>query len=220
MSGAFNIDIEVGKADKSDHIKIYCASLTSEWNVVHSLDELIEFHKALQSDSEIRRQKIGLGDPPQVNQEDKKDFSMCQIFLSRMGCTSAVLRIPIFHEFLQIPKEVREGLTYSQHKPFGKVMREGYMTRIPRYTRKGLGKRYLRLTREDRGGSLIAYRTEEKKNVLASLKIGQSTEISFAPPKKLPNGFIIKSGQRKWTIQASKPADFDLWSERLGAMCM
>ena len=168
MSGAFNIDIEIGKGDKKNHVKIYCSSLTENWEVVKSLEDLMNFYRELQNDQDIKRNKIGLGDPPSINEEDKKDFSMCQMFLSRMGCTSAVLRVARFHEFLEIPKDVRDGLAYAQLKPFGKTIREGYMTRIPRKTRKGLGKRFLRLTREDRGGSLISYKTEEKKMVLAS----------------------------------------------------
>jgi len=216
MSGAFNIDIEVGKADGKNNIKIYCWSLTQKWEVVKSIEQLTQFYKDLQDDQDIKRNKIGLGDPPALNPEDKKDFSMCQMFLSRMGCTSAVLRVSLFHEFLEIPKDVCDGLAYAQLKPFGKTLREGYMTRIPRKTRKALGKRYLRLTREDRGGSLVSYKTEEKKMVLASFKIGQSTEIKV--DRKKPNALVLTSGQRQWTIQASKPADFDTWRERLGAM--
>jgi len=216
MSGAFNIDIEVGKADQKDHLKIYCASLTETWECVHSVEEVLEFHKALQEDPEIRRNKIGLGDGPAMNKEDKKDFSMVQLFFSRMGCTSAVLRVKLFHDFLAIPPEVREGLSYAQHKGFGKTLREGYMTRLPRFTRKGLGKRFLRLTRDDRGGSLISYKTEEKKTILASFKLGASTEIHAL--SKVENAFKLTSGKRQWTIQASKPADYNLWKERLNAM--
>ena len=32
-----------------------------------------------------------------------------------------------WYKFLNIPQSVRDGLTYSSHKPYGKSLREGYM---------------------------------------------------------------------------------------------
>ena len=140
-------------------------------------------------------------------------------FLSRLGCTAAVLRIARFHDFLNVPQSVRDGLTYASHKPFGKSVREGYMQRHPRYVRRGGGKRYLRLTKDDRGGSLICFLDENNKNsVIASLKIGASTEIQNLKDKGIPNAFVLKSGKRQWVLQASSTREYNIWQAQLVGM--
>jgi len=209
MSGAFNIDIEVGAVDGSrDQIKIYCASLTDTWEVVRSAKALGDFH------AQLVKSKISLGALPKIS-----DIAGCEMFLSRLGCTSSVLRVPLFHDFLSIPKPVRDGLTYASHKPFGKNVREGYMQRHPRFVRRGGGKRWMRLTKDDRGGSLICYRDENKSGTpMASIKIGNSTEIRNLRGKGIPNAFVLKSGKRQWVLQAGSTKDYQSWAAKLNAM--
>ena len=214
MSGAFNIDIEVGSKDPKT-ITIYCASLTDTWTVNHSDSELSQFHQSLSKDSAIQKNKIGLGQCPKVS-----DIGSCELFLSRLGCTSAVLRVKLFHEFLNIPQSVRDGLTYASHKPFGKTLREGYMQKHPRFVRRGGGKKWIRLTKDDRGGSLICYKDENKNAVISSIKIGASTEIQNLKDKGIPNAFVLKSGKRQWVLQASSARDYQTWQTQLDNMCM
>jgi len=215
MSGAFNIDIEVGALDGSrDKIKIYCASLTDTWEVVHSGKELAAFHAKLSKDAAMIKNKISPGALPKIT-----DVAACEMFLSRLGCTSAVLRIPLFHDFLSIPKPVRDGLVYASHKPFGKNLREGYMQRHPRFVRRGGGKRWIRLTKDDRGGSLICYRDENKNSgVMSSIKIGNSTEVRNLRGKGIPNAFVLKSGKRQWVLQAGSTKDYQSWQGKLNNM--
>ena len=216
MSGAFNIDIEVGQpSDGGGKIKIYCASLTDTWTVDKTGQELIKFHKSLGQDSAIKKNKIGLGQCPNI-----KDIGECELFLSRLGCTSAVLRVILFHDFLNIPKSVRDGLTYASHKPFGKNLREGYMQKHPRFVRRGGGKKWIRLTKDDRGGSLICYKDENKNAIISSIKIGASTEIQNLKDKGIPNAFVVKSGKRQWVLQASSSRDYQTWQIQLDNMCM
>jgi len=209
MSGAFNIDIEVSAVDNSrDKIKIYCASLTDTWEVTRSSKEFASFH------AQLMKNKISTGALPKMS-----DIAGCEMFLSRLGCTSAVLRIALFHDFLSIPKSVRDGLTYASHKPFGKNLREGYMQRHPRFVRRGGGKRWMRLTKDDRGGSLICYRDENKSGTpMASIKIGNSTEIRNLRGKGIPNAFVLKSGKRQWVLQAANTKDYQSWQAKLNHM--
>jgi len=209
MSGAFNIDIEVGPVDGGrDKIKVYCASLTDTWEVVRSGKELGAFH------AQLIKNKISLGALPKIS-----DIAACEMFLSRLGCTSAVLRTALFHDFLSIPKPVRDGLTYASHKPFGKNVREGYMQRHPRFVRRGGGKRWMRLTKDDRGGSLICYKDENKSGTpMASIKIGNSTEIRNLRGKGIPNAFVLKSGKRQWVLQAGSTKDYQSWQAKLNNM--
>jgi len=212
MSGAFNIDVEVGSKD-SKTLTIYCASLTDTWTVNHSDSELTQFHSSLSKDAAIIKNKIGLGQCPKIS-----DISSCELFLSRLGCTSAVLRVKIFHEFLNIPQSVRDGLTYASHKPFGKTLREGYMQKHPRFVRRGGGKKWIRLTKDDRGGSLICYKDENKNAVISSIKIGASTVIQNLKDKGIPNAFVLKSGKRQWVLQASSQRDYQTWQTQLDNM--
>ena len=209
MSGAFNIDIEVGALDGSrDKIKVYCASLTDTWEVVRSGKELAAFHARLMKD------KISTGSLPKIT-----DVAACEMFLSRLGCTSSVLRVPLFHDFIAIPKPVRDGLTYASHKAFGKNLREGYMQRHPRFVRRGGGKRWMRLTKDDHGGSLICYKDENKSGTpIASIKIGNSTEVRNLRGKGIPNAFVLKSGKRQWVLQAGSTKDFQSWQGKLNNM--
>eukprot|EP01084_Bolivina_argentea_P067513 122937_1 len=203
MSGAFNIDIEVGQGD-GKKIKIYCASLTDSWTVQCDNLQLAQFHASLSKEQAIIKNKINIGQCPKVD-----NLNGCDIFLSRLGCTASVLRISRFHEFLAIPTSVRDGLTYASHKAFGKSIREGYMQRHPRFVRRGGGKRWIRLTKDERGGSLICYLDENNKNsVISSLKIGASTEIQNLKDKGIPNAFVLKSGKRQWVLQASSTRDY------------
>eukprot|EP01084_Bolivina_argentea_P265979 450997_1 len=214
MSGAFNIDIEVGAGGTTGKIKIYCASLTDTWNIVRSGVELAQFHSSLSKEQAITTNKINLGGCPKVD-----DITACELFLSRLGCTAAVLRIAKFHDFLNVPKSVRDGLTYASHKPYGKSLREGYMQRHPRFVRRGGGKRWIRLTKDDRGGSLICYLDENNKNsIIASLKIGASTEIQNLKDRGIPNAFVLKSGKRQWVLQASSSRDYTMWQSQLISM--
>jgi len=209
MSGAFNIDVEVGKSG-GNQIKIYCASLTETWTVDHTDDDLMRFHGQLSVDPAIKKNKIALSHRPSV-----ANIAECEEFLSGLACTSAVLRVALFHDFLNIPQSVRDGLTYASHKPFGKTLREGYMQRHPRFVRRGGGRKWIRLTREERGGSLIAYKDENKGSPLASIKIGASTQIQNLKEKGIQNAFVIKSGKRQWVLQASNPRDYQAWSTHL-----
>ena len=68
MSGAFNIDVEVGVGSKKGNIKIYCASLTDTWNVERSGLELAQFHAALGKEQAIQTNKIYLGQCPKPDQ--------------------------------------------------------------------------------------------------------------------------------------------------------
>ena len=108
---------------------------------------------------------------------------------------------------MDIPQSVRDGLTYASHKAFGKSLREGYMQRHPRFVRRGGGKRYIRLTKDDRGGSLICYLDENHKqsnSIQSSLKIAASTEIQGLKDKGIQNAFVLKSGKRQWILQVRK----------------
>ena len=212
MSGAFNIDIEVGSSD-GDKIKIYCASLTDTWTVEHNNNELVTFHSTLSKEEKIKQNKMNLGPCPKIS-----DAATCELFLSRLGCTSAVLRIPLFHSFLNIPQSVRDGLAYASHKPFGKNLREGHMQKHPRFVRRGGGKKWIRLTKDEKGGSLICYRDEEKKGIVSSIKIGQSTTIQNL--KQINNAFVVKSGKRQWVLQASSPRDYKQWQSQLDNISM
>eukprot|EP00485_Elphidium_margaritaceum_P000862 CAMPEP_0202690614 /NCGR_PEP_ID=MMETSP1385-20130828/5549_1 /ASSEMBLY_ACC=CAM_ASM_000861 /TAXON_ID=933848 /ORGANISM="Elphidium margaritaceum" /LENGTH=453 /DNA_ID=CAMNT_0049345891 /DNA_START=81 /DNA_END=1442 /DNA_ORIENTATION=+ len=210
MSGAFNIDIEVGAVKGAgNNIIIHCASLTEQWEITRSGQELSAFHAELSNDVRIKRNKIGLGKCPNVS-----DLDLCEEFLSRLGCTSAVLRVEIFHKFLAIPQAVCDGLAYASHKPFGKSLREGYMQKHPRFVRRGGGKKYMRLTKDERGGSLICYTKEDKASIIASIKIGASTQIMNLQDK-VPNAFVVKSGKRQWVLQASGAKDYQSWATHL-----
>ena len=136
------------------------------------------------------------------------------VYLSRLGCTAAVLRIDKFHEFLEIPPEVRQGLSFASHKPFGKVIKEGFMFRHPRFVRRGGGKRWIKITKEERGGSIICYKDKDNKNsIISSLKIGAATEMNTL--KQVPNALVVKSGKRQWVLQAVSGRAYQLWHTKL-----
>eukprot|EP01084_Bolivina_argentea_P033226 61484_1 len=97
MSTAFSVDIEVGNSDE-DKVKIYCASLTNTWAVERTNNDLQAFHSSLTKNDIINGQKIDIGPCPTI-----QDISTCELFLSQLGCTAAILRIPLFHNFLDIP---------------------------------------------------------------------------------------------------------------------
>merc|ERR1719384_409796 len=74
----------------------------------------------------------------------------------------------------------------------------------------------MRLTKDDRGGSLICYLDENNKNlVIGSLKIGASTEIQNLKDRGIPNAFVLKSGKRQWVLQASSARDYTSWQSQL-----
>jgi len=218
MSGAFNIDVEVGKIpEKPKSIKIFCASLTDTWNLERNFTDLKKFHNDLTNHDMITKNKINLGKCPNIENTDG-----CELYLSRLGCTAAVLRIKRFHEFLEIPQSVRDGLTFASHKPFGKVVREGWMFRHPRFVRRGGGKRWICLTKEERGGSVICYKDANEKegkavktSIISSVKIGASTEMAGLKDKGIPNAFVLKSGKRQWVLQAVSGREYQLWQAKL-----
>merc|ERR1719410_2628192 len=105
---AFNIDVEVGSIDNGKKIKIFCASLTDTWNVERDSIALAQFHAALSKEDAVRKNKINIGQCPKISSIDA-----CELFLSRLGCTAAILRIARFHDFLAVPQSVRDGLTYA-----------------------------------------------------------------------------------------------------------
>eukprot|EP01083_Nonionella_stella_P004125 11880_1 len=213
MSGAFNIDIEVGPADGGKKIKIYCASLTDTWNAEHDQIQLAQFHAALSKEDAVLKSDIKLGQCPKTD-----NINGCELFLSRLGCAAAILRLALFHKFLDIPKPVREGLLYASHKAYGKTIREGYMQKHPRFIRSGGGRRWIRFTRDERGGSLIVYPDENTNTIISSLKIGASTEIQNLRDKGIPNAFVLKSGKRQWILQGSSSRDYTAWQSQLVAM--
>ena len=47
------------------------------------------------------------------------------------------------------------------------------------------------LTKDDRGGSLICYKDENKNAVIASIKIGASTSVQNLKDKGIPHCFKI-----------------------------
>eukprot|EP01084_Bolivina_argentea_P067512 122933_1 len=209
MSAAFSVDIEVANLDK-DKVKIYCASLTDTWSVERTNNDLQAFHSSLTNNDIVQKQKIDIGPCPTI-----QDISTCELFLSRLGCTSAILRIPLFHNFLGIPNSVRDGLTYASHKPFGKNLREGYMQKHPRFVRRDGDKKWIRLTKDDRGASLICYKDENKHAIISSIKIGATTQIQNLKDKGIPNAFVIKSGKRQWVLQASSTRDYQIWQNQM-----
>eukprot|EP00484_Ammonia_sp_Unknown_P002028 CAMPEP_0197022854 /NCGR_PEP_ID=MMETSP1384-20130603/3654_1 /TAXON_ID=29189 /ORGANISM="Ammonia sp." /LENGTH=491 /DNA_ID=CAMNT_0042450965 /DNA_START=61 /DNA_END=1536 /DNA_ORIENTATION=+ len=214
MSGAFNIDIECSQGSSSSKLKIFCASLTETWDTECDQVQFAQFHAGLSSEDTIKKNGIPLPNPcPKVDNIDD-----CEDFLSRLACTAAVLRLSRFHEFLAIPQSVRDGLTYASHKAFGKAIREGYMQRHPRFVRRGGGRMWIRLTKDDRGGSLIAFKNEtetDNHDILSSLKLGASTEMQTLKDKGIPNAFVLRSGKRQWVLQASSGRDYSSWQSQL-----
>lgn len=214
MSGAFNIDIEVGPSDKKGVIKIYCSSLTNTWTVDRNSVELAQFHNGLSKDDIVKHNKLYIPPCPKTD-----NATACELFLSQLGCNAAILRIQRFHEFLSIPEDVKKGLAYATHKPFGTPIRAGYLQKHPRFVRKGGGKRWIRLTQDERGGSLICYKDENsQKNVVASLKIGASTEMKNLTNDGIPNAFVLKSGKRQWILQAQSNREYYGWQSAISQM--
>mmetsp|Transcript_25368 Transcript_25368/g.41328 ORF Transcript_25368/g.41328 Transcript_25368/m.41328 type:complete len:482 (-) Transcript_25368:141-1586(-) len=212
MSGAFNIDIECERTQKQQ-LKIYCASLTESWDVTRSLATIVQFHAALKSEATIAKNKINLPETLDVN-----NFTALDEFLSRLGCLAPVLRLSIFHDLLDIPKAVRDGLTYAQTKAFGKVVREGYLQRHLRHVQGG-GRKFVRLTKDDRGGSLIIFPDENHLDIIvASLKIGASTELQNLNDKGIDHAFALRSGKRQWILQAADGRNYAMWQSQLVSM--
>mmetsp|Transcript_86794 Transcript_86794/g.106466 ORF Transcript_86794/g.106466 Transcript_86794/m.106466 type:complete len:451 (+) Transcript_86794:150-1502(+) len=210
MSGAFNIDIEIG-ADKNNNsgVKIYCASLTDNWNALRTFDELKQFYSDLSSDDGITNGNINIGKIPGNN-----DINGYEIFLSSLGCTAGVLRIKLFQDFLKIPMSVREGLSYAKHKPFGQTMKESYLMRHPRYVRRSAVKKFVRLTNDERGASLIAFNNNSTtNNPESALKISKQTEMKIL--KEIKFAFVLKSGKRQWVLQANNSDEFKSWFNEL-----
>lgn len=135
-------------------------------------------------------------------------------FLTRLGCTAAVLRVKTFQDFLAIPKNVRDGLTYASHKPFGKMLKEGLMQKHPRFVHKNVGHHWIRLTQDERGASLICYPKDNRKVILASFKIGASTEIKNIS-ESVKDAFVVKSGKRQWILQAASTRVFTEWQSQI-----
>merc|ERR1719474_1005933 len=170
--------------------KIFCASLTDTWNLERNFTDLKKFHNDLTNHDMITKNKINLGKCPNIENTDG-----CELYLSRLGCTAAVLRIKRFHEFLEIPQSVRDGLTFASHKPFGK---------------------------EEREGSVICYKDANEKegkavktSIISSVKIGASTEMAGLKDKGIPNAFVLKSGKRQWVLQAVSGREYQLWQAKL-----
>merc|ERR1719233_532086 len=99
------------------------------------------------------------------------------------------------------------------------------MFRHPRFVRRGGGKRWICLTKEERGGSVICYKSANEKegkavknSIISSLKIGASTEMQNLKDKGIPNAFVLKSGKRQWVLQAASTREYNLWSSGLVAM--
>ena len=210
MSGAFNIDIEIG-GDKTNNsgVKIYCASLTDNWNALRTFDELKKFYGDLSSDDGITNGNINIGKIPGNN-----DINGYEIFLSSLGCTAGVLRIKLFQDFLKIPMSVREGLSYAKHKPFGQTIKESYLMRHPRYVRRSAVKKFVRLTNDERGASLIAYNNNNTtNNPESALKLSKQTEMKIL--KEIKFAFVLKSGKRQWVLQANNSDEFKSWFNEL-----
>eukprot|EP00488_Nonionellina_sp_1-RS-2012_P004400 TRINITY_DN9898_c0_g1_i1.p1 TRINITY_DN9898_c0_g1~~TRINITY_DN9898_c0_g1_i1.p1 ORF type:complete len:125 (+),score=25.67 TRINITY_DN9898_c0_g1_i1:40-375(+) len=76
----------------------------------------------------------------------------------------------------------------------------------------------IRLTKDDRGGSLICYADENAQLPISSLKIGSQTEMQNLKDKGIPNAFVLKSGKRQWVCQATSGRDYTNWQSQLVAM--
>jgi len=71
--------------------------------------------------------------PPVPNVDNIVDV---ETYLCSLGCSSRVLRAQRFHDFLEIPKTVREGLQYASDKPFGKVVASAYLQKYISFLEK------------------------------------------------------------------------------------
>eukprot|EP01084_Bolivina_argentea_P067508 122925_1 len=205
MSAAFSVDIEVANLDK-DKVKIYCASLTDTWSVERTNNDLQALHSSLTNNDVVQKEKIDIGSCPTI-----QDISTCELFLSKLGCTLAILRMQLFQNFLDLPNSVRDGLTHASHKPIGEILYEGSMTKHPRFVRRDGDKKWIRLTKDDRGASLICYKDKNANAINSSIKIGATTEIQRLKDKDIPNAFVIKYGKREWILQAESAWHCSAW---------
>jgi len=207
MASAFCIDIEIAlstEAENSYHI--FCAVLDARWEVHRTKQSIQDFHKFVSQEPSTKNMI-----PPSFNPDNLVDV---EEYLCSLGCAAPVLKLQKFHEFLNVPKLVRDGLQFVSDKPYGDKLRTGFLQKRPSFTKRGGGKRYCELTKDDRGNSLLLYTSEKSKHIIGAFKIGPTTVIQKLPD--LENTVVLLADKRQWVLQAASQRDFFVWSAQLG----
>jgi len=206
MASAFCIDVEVAlstEAENSYHL--FCACLDARWEIERSKQSIQEFHKFVSQEASTKSVI-----PPSFNPDNLVDV---EEYLCALGCAGPVLKLQKFH-FLNVPKVVRDGLQYVSDKPYGEKLRTGFLQKRPSFTKRGGGKRYCELTKDDRGNSLLLYTNDKSKYIIGAFKIGPTTVIQKLP--EFENTVVLLADKRQWVLQAASQRDFLVWSAQLG----
>jgi len=178
---------------------LYCAALTESWNIEFTKQKLSEFGNAILKDDETK-----LVAPPVPNVDNIVDV---ETYLCSLGCSSKILRSSKFHDILEIPKTVREGLQYASDKPFGKPVASAYLQKYISFLEKKDGrKRFVRVTQEDKGGSISLYSDEKSQQIIGSMKLINKVVVATTP---LERSFVLKTGKRQWLFQAFDVSAFN-----------
>jgi len=203
---AFNIDIELGITPEKNY-KIHCSTLTEVWSVERSPREFENFGDKLMRDKTVKPTH------PLPRQPAKEDVEKVEMFLNRLGCTPAVLRSPIFLEFLDVPPKIRTGLKYVAEKPFGKAMRSGLLQVHPRFVSRPPVTRQIELCLQGQIANLLVYPDAQEK--VPMIVLGLLSTTSYKKLPELKNTMVVMSGKRHLVLQASSPKDFENWINAL-----